>query len=70
MASLPEDSPAIRIGRSGWVLYAILGLLFGVYLGINQIVDLQGRASYAPWKPLVWEISSAIVIFADRKSTR
>jgi signal transduction histidine kinase len=64
MASRPEDSPAIRIGRSGWVLYAILGLLFGVYLGINQIVDLQGRASYAPWKPLVWEISSAIVIFA------
>jgi two-component system LytT family sensor kinase len=64
MASLSEDSPAIRIGRSGWLLYAILALLFGVYLGINQIVDLQGRASYAPWKPLVWEISSVIVIFA------
>jgi two-component system LytT family sensor kinase len=64
MASLPEDSPAIRIGRSGWLLYAILGLLFGVYLGINQIVDMQGRANYAPWKPLVWEISSVIVIFA------
>jgi two-component system, LytTR family, sensor kinase len=64
MASLPEDSAAIRIGRSGWALYAILGLLFGVYLGINQIVDMQGRANYAPWKPLVWEISSVIVIFA------
>jgi two-component system LytT family sensor kinase len=64
MAALPEDSPAIRIGRSGWLLYAVLGLLFGVYLGINQIVDLQGRANYAPWKPLVWEISSVIVIFA------
>ena len=43
MASLPEDSPAIRIGRSGWLLYAILGLLFGVYLGINQIVDMHIR---------------------------
>jgi two-component system, LytTR family, sensor kinase len=64
MASLPEDAPAIRIGRSGWVIYAILGLLFGVYLGINQIVDLQGRAYFAPWKPLVWEISSVVVIFA------
>jgi hypothetical protein len=64
MAALPEDSPAIRIGRSGWVLYAILGLLFGVYLGINEIVNLRGRSEYAPWKPLVWEISSAVVIFA------
>src|ERR1700761_1973330 len=64
MASLPEDAPAIRIGRSGWVIYAILGLLFGVYLGINQIVDLKDRANFAPWKPMVWEISSAIVVFA------
>jgi two-component system, LytTR family, sensor kinase len=62
--SLPEDASAIRIGRTGWLLYAVLGLLFGVYLGINQIVDLQGRANFAPWKPLVWEISSVIVIFA------
>jgi sensor histidine kinase YesM len=46
------------------VLYAILALLFGVYLGINQIVDLRGRADIEPWKPLVWELSSVIVIFA------
>ena len=64
MAALPEDNPSIRIGRSGWALYAILGLLFGVYLGINQIVDLRGKANFAPWKPLVWEISSVVVIFA------
>jgi two-component system LytT family sensor kinase len=46
------------------MLYAVFGLLFGVYLGINEIVNLRGRSEYAPWKPLVWEISSAVVIFA------
>src|ERR1700743_1447851 len=64
MAAYPKENPAIRIGRSGWALYAILGLLFGVYLGINQIVGLRGKANFAPWKPLVWEISSVIVILA------
>lgn len=52
------------IGRSGWVLYSILAVLFGVYLGVNQIVNLRGRTDIEPWKPLVWELSSAIVIFA------
>src|ERR1700753_3955493 len=64
MTSPHDDSPTIRIGRSGWVLYGILGLLFGVYLGINQIVDFKGRVNLAPWKPMVWEVSSAVVIFA------
>src|SRR5882757_11184114 len=63
MAAIPSDSP-FRSTRSGWVLYAILALLFGVYLGINQLVDLRGRPDVAAWKPLVWEISSVIVIFA------
>jgi two-component system, LytTR family, sensor kinase len=52
-----------RAARSGWVLYAILALLFGLYLGINSMVGLRGT-SIAAWKPLVWEISSVIVIFA------
>ena len=57
-ASLP------RAARSGWVLYAVVGLLFGVYQGINQIVGLRGRVDIEAWKPLVWEISSVLVIFA------
>jgi two-component system, LytTR family, sensor kinase len=63
MAAIPNDSP-LRPTRSGWVLYAILALLFGVYLGINQIVDLRDRPDIATWKPLVWEVSSVVVIFA------
>ena len=52
-----------RAARSGWVIYAVLALLFGLYLGINSLVGLRG-ASIAAWKPLVWEITSVIVIFA------
>jgi two-component system LytT family sensor kinase len=62
MAAIPDHSP-LRPTRTGWVLYAILALLYGVYLGINQIIDLRGRPDIAAWKPLVWEISSIIVIF-------
>ncbi|HEY2678496.1 MAG TPA: histidine kinase [Steroidobacteraceae bacterium] len=63
MAAEPDES-RIRLDRSGWPLYAMLALLFGVYLGINQIIDLGSKTSIAPWKPLVWELSSSIVIFA------
>ncbi|MDP9009606.1 MAG: histidine kinase [Pseudomonadota bacterium] len=63
MAAIPNDSP-LRPTRSGWALYAVLALLFGVYLGINQIVGLRGRPDIAAWKPLVWEVSSAVVVFA------
>ncbi len=52
-----------RAARSGWVLYAILGLLFGLYEGINQVVGLRGTG-IAGWKPMVWELSSVVVIFA------
>jgi signal transduction histidine kinase len=55
------DQDRIRVGRAGWVLYMILGLLLGVYLGINQIIDLHGKVE--DWKPMVWELSSVIVIF-------
>jgi two-component system, LytTR family, sensor kinase len=50
--------------RSGWVIYAVLALLFGLYLGINSVVGLRGRPDIAAWKPMVWELSSVIVIFA------
>jgi two-component system LytT family sensor kinase len=52
-----------RVLRSGWVIYAVLALLFGLYLGINSMVGLRG-APIAAWKPLVWETTSVIVIFA------
>jgi two-component system, LytTR family, sensor kinase len=52
-----------RTARSGWVFYAVLALLFGLYLGINSVVGLRGTG-IAAWKPLVWEISSVVVIFA------
>jgi two-component system, LytTR family, sensor kinase len=61
---MADESPSIPIGRSGWALYSILALLFGAYLGVNQIVNLHGKADIEPWKPLVWELSSVIVIFA------
>jgi signal transduction histidine kinase len=40
-----------------------LAVLFGAYLGVNQIIDLR-KSDVPAWKPLVWELSSAIVIFA------
>jgi len=52
-----------RVLRSGWVIYALLALLLGLYLGINSMVGLRG-AGIAAWKPFVWEITSVIVIFA------
>ena len=52
-----------RVLRSGWVIYAVLALLLGLYLGINSMVGLRG-AGIAAWKPFVWEITSVIVIFA------
>jgi two-component system LytT family sensor kinase len=52
-----------RAARSGWVLYAILALLFGLYEGINALVGLRG-SGIAGWKPMVWELSSVVVIFA------
>jgi two-component system LytT family sensor kinase len=60
-ASLSASRP--RAARPGWVIYAVLAILFGLYEGINSMVGLRG-AGIAAWKPLVWEISSVIVIFA------
>ena len=60
-ASLSASRP--RAARPGWVIYAVLAVLFGLYLGINSMVGLRGT-SIAGWKPMVWELSSVIVIFA------
>jgi signal transduction histidine kinase len=52
-----------RAARPGWVFYAALAVLFGLYEGINQVVGLRGTG-IPGWKPMVWEITSVIVIFA------
>jgi two-component system LytT family sensor kinase len=52
-----------RAARSGWVIYAVLAVLFGLYQGINSMLGLRG-SNIAGWKPMVWELSSVIVIFA------
>jgi two-component system, LytTR family, sensor kinase len=47
-----------------WMLYVVIALLFGVYMGINAILGLEGNAHFATWKPMTWELSSVVVIFA------
>ena len=63
---MASSAVVVRPGaaRSAWVIYAALALLFGLYMGINAMVGLRGRAEFAAWEPLVWELSSVIVIFA------
>jgi two-component system LytT family sensor kinase len=51
--------------RLGWPLYALLTLMFGLYLGFNATIGLHGaRSHFATWMPFVWELSSVIVIAA------
>jgi two-component system, LytTR family, sensor kinase len=60
-AMVSEGANPARGIHYGRVLYVVLALLFGLYLGVNQIID-HPRA--AAWEPLVWELSSVLVIFA------
>jgi two-component system LytT family sensor kinase len=53
-----------RRKRAYWLLYVVFGLLLGLYLGLNQIIDLRGNPRFAAWKPLTWELSSVVIIFA------
>lgn len=59
----PFSSIFIRGTRTGWAIYVACGLLYGLYLGINQIIGLAGERQIEPWKPLVWELSSVTVVF-------
>jgi two-component system, LytTR family, sensor kinase len=56
-ASLPA-----RWLRPGWPLYLTLAVLLGLYQGLNQLIGM--RFSIAAWKPMVWELSSVLVIGA------
>jgi two-component system, LytTR family, sensor kinase len=68
VAAKPEFQPIavspIRPNPTGWAIYIACGLLYGVYLGINQIIGLAGQTALPHWKPLVWELSSVPVVFA------
>ncbi len=49
--------------RPGWPLYLVCALLYGLYLGLNQLIGLgPARGDFAAWKPFVWETSSVLVI--------
>jgi two-component system, LytTR family, sensor kinase len=71
MAPMARDSatatfsitPA-RSNRAGWALYVAVAVLYGLYLGINQIIGLGHDTQIESWKPLVWEMSSVPVVFA------
>ncbi len=61
---MPSDNAARdnagRGTRTSWMLYALLAVLFGMYLGVNQMID---NSRLAAWKPFAWEMSSALIIF-------
>lgn len=60
----PFSASITRGHRTGWAIYIACGLLYGLYLGINQIIGLAGERQIEPWKPLVWELSSVTLVFA------
>jgi two-component system LytT family sensor kinase len=63
MAAVPNGVPNRR-GRPAWVLYTALALLFGLYQGVNQMIGVRNTTGIATWEPLVWEMSSVLVIVA------
>jgi sensor histidine kinase YesM len=63
MAAATTIATRPRAARSGRVVYAVLAILFGLYLGVNSMVGLR-NTSIAGWKPMVWELTSVVVIFA------
>jgi two-component system, LytTR family, sensor kinase len=62
---MPSDKAvrghAGRAARPYWMIYVLLAVLFGTYLGVNQMLDNRRLAA---WKPFLWELSSALVVFA------
>jgi two-component system, LytTR family, sensor kinase len=62
--ALPTFSVApAPVNRTGWVIYALCALLYGLYLGVNQMIGLPHGAGIEAWKPLIWEFSSVPVVF-------
>jgi two-component system LytT family sensor kinase len=47
------------------LLYVLLPLLFGLYLGLNELIGrANAHRAIEYWKPLVWETTSVIVLVA------
>jgi signal transduction histidine kinase len=51
-------APDVRLNLT---VYGLLAVLFGTYLGVNQMLDNRRLAA---WKPFVWELSSTVIVFA------
>jgi signal transduction histidine kinase len=46
-------------------VYVAAVLAMGAYLGLNQLIGLRSSGStLAGWKPLLWELSSAVIVIA------
>lgn len=54
--------------KRGWLLFALLGLLLGVYQGPNRAIGTHGH--YAAWKALTWEMSSGVKPFDRERFAR
>jgi two-component system, LytTR family, sensor kinase len=59
-----RSSLLLRWLQPGWPLFITLTVLFGLYLGLNHLIDVAGNPRIAPWEPFVWELSSVLVILA------
>jgi signal transduction histidine kinase len=53
-------APAYRSSFPTWAIWLACALLFGVYQGLNQLIDAEGTS----WRPFVWEMSSALTVLA------
>jgi len=62
IAASAHPPPDRRWLHLRWILFAALGLLLGIYQGLNQAIGTHGR--YPTWEPFVWEMSSVFVVFA------
>jgi len=53
----------LRWLRKRWPVYVSIWLMFGLYLGINQIIGIRKVMPELPrWEPITWELSSVVVI--------
>ena len=58
-ATAPQER---RWQRYRWTLFVVLGILFGIYQGLNHAIATRNHVP--TWQPFVWEMSSVFVIFA------
>ena len=59
-----RSSLASRWLQSRWPIFITLAILFGLYHGLNHLIELRSGPPIEAWKPFVWELSSILVILA------